>query len=109
MTAELPPDVAIEAVWLLECPYAPDATETRAPHRAEHLRRVLALREAGIVIEAGALADVSRSVLLVRAADEQAALDIARSDVYMREGVWVEVRAGRFGRAVRPSELAPGT
>jgi hypothetical protein len=109
MTAELPPDVAIEAVWLLECTYAPDAAETRAPHRAEHLRRVLALREAGIVIEAGALADVSRSVLLVRAADEQAVLDIARSDVYMREGVWVEVRAGRFGRAVRPSEFAPGT
>jgi hypothetical protein len=108
MTAELPPDVAIETVWLLECTCAPDAAETRAPHRAEHLRRVLALREAGIVIEAGALADVSRSVLLVRAADEQAALDIARSDVYMREGVWVEVRAGRFGRAVRPSELAPG-
>lgn len=108
MTAELPPDVAIESVWLVECTYAPDAAETRAPHRADHLRRVLALRDAGTVIEAGALVDVSRSLLLVRAADEQAALDIARSDVYMREGVWVEVRAGRFGRVAHPGEVAPG-
>ena len=57
--------------------------------------------DAGIVVAAGAFADVSASVLVVRAADEQAALDIARSDIYMANGVWVEVRARRFGLVVR--------
>lgn len=103
--AELPPDVAIESIFVLEATYAPDATETRPRFRAEHLARVAELRDRGIVIEAGAYADVSSSLLLVRAADEEAALALARGDVYMRNGVWVEVRCRGFGRVVRPREL----
>jgi len=48
---------------------------------------------------------MSASVLLVRADDEEAAREIARSDVYMKSGVWVELRVRPFGRACRPSEL----
>jgi uncharacterized protein YciI len=50
------------------------------------------------VVEAGAFVDVSASIILVRAADEQAALELCRDDVYLRNGVWVEVRARPFGR-----------
>ena len=53
------------------------------------------------MIEAGAFADVSASIILLRAADEAAALELCRDDVYMRNGVWVEIRARPFGRVVR--------
>lgn len=107
MTDQLPPDVAIESVWLVEATYAPDAAETRGPHRPEHVTRVARLRDSGTIVEAGAFTDMSSSLLIVRAAGENEALAICRDDVYMREGVWVEVRARRFGRVVRPAEL-PG-
>jgi uncharacterized protein YciI len=88
----------VEPVWLVEATYAPDAAETRVPFRAEHLARLRALKRQGIVVEAGAFADVSASIVVVRAADEQAALDLFRDDVYLRNGVWVELRARSFGR-----------
>ena len=88
----------IEPVWLVEATYAPDAAETRIPFRAEHLARLRELKRQGIVVEAGAFADVSASLVMVRAADEQAALDLFRDDVYLRNGVWVELRARAFGR-----------
>ena len=89
---------AIEPVWLVEATYAPDAAETRTPFRAEHIARLRDLKRQGIVVEAGAFADVSATLVLVRADDEQAALDICREDVYLRNGVWVELRARAFGR-----------
>lgn len=88
----------IELVWLVEATYAPDAAETRVPFRAEHIARLQDLQAQGIVIEAGAFSDVSATLVLVRAADEQAALDVCRADVYLRNGVWVELRARPFGR-----------
>jgi len=84
------PPSSIEPVWFVEATYAPDAAETRVPFRAQHLARLLELEDAGVVIEAGAFVDVSASILLVRAAD-----------VYMRNGVWVELRARPFGRVIR--------
>ena len=93
--------VAIEPIWLVEATYAPDAAETRVPFRARHLARLIEFEDAGIVIEAGAFADVSASIILLRAADEAAALELCRDDVYMRNGVWVEIRARPFGRVVR--------
>jgi len=98
---DLPADVTIEPTWLIEATYAPDAAETRVPFRATHLARMAALMEDGVVVEVGAFADVSASIVIVRAADEAAALDIARADVYMANGVWVEVRARAFGRLKR--------
>jgi uncharacterized protein YciI len=105
---DLPPGISIENVWLVEATYAPDAAETRGPFRAEHLRRILELKAAGVYIEAGAFADVSASIIVLRAADEAAALDIVRSDVYLRNGVWVELRARPFGRVVRDGEATTG-
>ncbi|MEO5940335.1 MAG: YciI family protein [Candidatus Limnocylindrales bacterium] len=95
------PDAApspIELIWLIEATYAPDAAETRVPFRAEHIAGLQQLKRDGIVVEAGAFLDVSATIILVRAADEQAALAICRADVYLRNGVWVELRARAFGR-----------
>jgi uncharacterized protein YciI len=94
-------DAVIEPIWFVEATYAPDAAETRIPFRAEHLARILERRDAGIYIEAGAFADVSASVVLVRAETAEAALELVRDDVYLRNGVWVEVRARPFGRVTR--------
>jgi len=99
--ADMPTDMRIEPVWLIEATYAPDAAETRVPLRARHLARLGELKDAGVVIEAGAFMDVSATIMIVRAPDEAAALDIARGDIYMANGVWVEIRARPFGRAVR--------
>jgi uncharacterized protein len=88
----------IEPIWLVEATYAPDAAETRVPFRAEHLARLRELKRNGVVVEAGAFADVSASIILVRAADESAALAFFRDDVYLRNGVWIELRARAFGR-----------
>ena len=99
--SDLPDGIHLESVWLVEATYAPDAAETRAPFRAEHLRRCAELKDAGVYVEVGALADVSASVIILRAADEAAAVAIVRDDVYMRNGVWVNVRARPFGRVVR--------
>jgi len=98
-----PTNATIEPTWLIEATYAPDAAETRVPFRGRHLARLVELMDAGIVVAAGAFADVSASIVVVRAADEQAALDIARNDIYMSNGVWVEVRARPFGLVLRSS------
>jgi uncharacterized protein YciI len=100
--SEIPADVVLEPVWLIEATCAPDAAVTRVPFRARHLARIAELRDAGVIIEAGGTADVTTSVMIVRAVDEEAALDIARGDVYTANGVWVAVRARPFGRVVRP-------
>ena len=99
-------DVALEPIFVIEATYAPDAAETRKPVRAQHLSRMAALRDQGVVIEVGGFVDVSASLILVRVANEQEALQLARDDVYMKNGVWVELKVKPFGRVVRPSELA---
>jgi hypothetical protein len=91
----------LEPVWLVEATYAPDAAETRVPFRAEHLAGVRQRLGSGVYVEAGAFTDVSASVILVRAESEEAALALVRDDVYLRNGVWVEVRARAFGRVTR--------
>jgi uncharacterized protein YciI len=98
MSADRAPDHEIESVWVIEATYAPDAAETRVPYRAEHLARAALLKRQGVILEVGAYADLSSSLLMVRAASEDEALAIAREDPYIREGVWVELRARPFGR-----------
>ena len=100
MAAELPEGLAIQRIWVVEAAYGPDVAVRRPPVRAEHLTRIAELRDAGTIIEAGAFDDMSGSLMLVRAASEEAALAVARADVYFRSGVWAELRARAFGRVV---------
>lgn len=88
----------IELAWLVEATYAPDGAESRVPFRAEHIARLQELKRAGVVVEAGALTDVSATIAIVRAASEAAVVELFRDDVYMRNGVWVEIRVRPFGR-----------
>jgi|SRR6187551_1984465 uncharacterized protein len=98
--ADAAPTPTIETVWFIEATYAPDGAETRIPFRAEHIARAAELKAAGTIVEIGAFTDVSGAVILVRAESEAAALDIIRADVYVKNGVWVELRARPFGRIV---------
>jgi uncharacterized protein YciI len=102
---EIPDGIVMEPVFIVEATYGPDAAELRPAHRPTHLARIAALRAAGVVLEAGAFPDMSGSLLLVRAADSDSALAIAREDVYMREGVWVEARVRPFVRVARADEV----
>jgi len=95
-------DATIESVWLVEATYAPDGAETRAPFRAEHLRTAAERIRAGVYVEVGAYADASASLITVRAQTADEALALVGDDVYLRNGVWVELRARAFGR------VAPG-
>ena len=96
--SDQPTPAGLESIWFVEATYAPDAAEARVPFRAEHLAGVRARIAAGIYVEAGAFADISSSVVLVRAASEAEAIALVSDDVYLRNGVWVEVRARPFGR-----------
>ena len=98
MTNPAVPAHSLENVWVVQATYAPDAAETRVPFRSRHLARIATLKAAGTIIEAGAFLDMSGSLLMVRAEDEAAAIEIARQDIYMQNGVWVELRAKPFGR-----------
>ena len=100
---ELPSDVASRPVWLVEATYAPDAAETRGPFRARHLARLVELREPGVIVEIGAFLDVSSSVILVRAADEAAALDDRPGRrLHGERHLGGAPRRGRSGGSFRP-------
>ncbi len=107
MTTEIPADIAVETIFVIEATYGPDAAALRPRVRPEHLARIADLRDRGIVVEAGGYTDLSTALVMVRAESAEAALAIARDDVYLRSGVWVEVRVKPFGRVVRPAELGP--
>jgi uncharacterized protein YciI len=106
MATELPDGIAIELIWAVEATYGPDAPEKRPAVRAEHLVRMVELRDRGVVVEVGGYTDWSGSLILVRAATEEEALDVIHEDVYWRTGVWTGARARALGRAVRSTELA---
>ncbi len=100
-SSEFPPGIEIEHVFLVEARYTPEAAERRSAVRAEHLARVAELRRAGTLIEGGAYSDaMTSSIMLVRADDAAAALDIARGDIYVSAGVWDDISARPFGRVV---------
>lgn len=91
---------ALEQIWAVEATYCADVAERRTPFRAEHLARIVELKAAGVLIEAGAYADLSGSLILARGDTEEAVLQVCREDVYFREGVWTELRARPFGRVI---------
>ncbi len=97
--SDIPAGVKVEAVFLVEALYTPEAAEKRPAVRAEHLTNVARLRDEGVIIEAGAYSDgLTSSLLLVRAEDAAAAVALARQDVYVKSGVWGDISARPFGR-----------
>ncbi|HTC85645.1 MAG TPA: YciI family protein [Candidatus Acidoferrum sp.] len=104
-STDLPPDVAIETIYVVEVDYTPEAADRRPPVRAEHLAHIARLRDAGTIVEAGGHADLSTALLLVRARSADDAVALFADDVYVRAGVWGDIRAKAYGRVVRPAEL----
>jgi uncharacterized protein YciI len=104
MAGQIPDNVRIDPIFVIEATYAPDAAETRPRVRPQHLARIADLMDEGVVIEAGGYLDLSTALLLVRAPNEEAALAILRDDIYMKEGILVEQRVKAFGRVVRVPE-----
>jgi predicted enzyme related to lactoylglutathione lyase/uncharacterized protein YciI len=104
----IPDGIELETVYLVEVPYTLEAPGRRPAVRPAHLARIGRLIEQGVLIEAGGCADFSKAVLLVRAASEQAVLDLIDADVYTGAGVWSNPRITPFGRVVpRPTPAAP--
>ena len=101
MADGIPEGLAIEIVWAVEAVYGPDAAMRRAPVRHEHLERIGRLIDQGVVLEAGGFVDMSGSLFVVRARDEEEAVAILQDDVYTRTGVWTSFRARALGRVVK--------
>lgn len=88
----------IQTCHVVEATYVQDAAEKRGPYRDEHLERVGKLIEAGAVVVAGALADMSASLLVLAIEGEDAVRAVIESDVYWREGIWTDYRIRRLNR-----------
>ena len=102
MNPEIPPGIDLENVFLVEVRFMPDAAERRPAQRHEHLLRIAELIRNGTLILGGAYTDqgLSSSVLVIRAADAEAAMDVIREDVYSRTGVWEGMTVRPFSRVV---------
>ncbi len=98
--SELPEGARIEQVFLVEVPYTPEARERRPALRQQHLARMMRLKVQERVIEVGGTADFSKSVLLVRAADEDEIRQLVAEDAYTSGGVWGPPTIVGFGRLV---------
>ncbi|MEV0608414.1 YciI family protein [Polymorphospora rubra] len=80
-----------EPCFLATATFAADAATRREPHRAAHLAYVRELLADGTALVAGALADLSASVLVLRAPDEAAARAVLSRDPYRAHGVWTSI------------------
>ena len=98
--SDIPDDVEIETIWVVEVPYTAEAQERRPQFRRAHLTRIARLIREGRVIEAGGTADFGKAVLLIRAETEAEVLALIEEDVYTSGGVWHSPVARAYGRVV---------
>ena len=94
---EIPEGVEFERVWAIEAEFAPDGATRQGPVRHAHLARLARLMREGVVVVAGALGNVESAFIVVRAADEAAARDLAEHDVYWTSGTWSSIRIRPYG------------
>jgi uncharacterized protein len=88
--------VNFEPTFLVTAAYAADAATRRGPYRAAHLARVAAMLADGTALVAGAHADLSASVLILRAADAAAARSLVEQDPYWQHGVWTAIEVVEY-------------
>ena len=70
--------------------YCEDALIKRAPFREEHLQRLSALKEKGVLITLGPT-KCNRYVFgIFKAEDIEYIISLIKEDVYWREGVWID-------------------
>lgn len=90
----------IRPCFLVEAVYVEGAAEKRAPFREEHLSRVEKLIREGALLLAGAMNDMSHSLLVFNVESEDAARAVIESDVYWRNGVWTDYSVKKLNRVV---------
>ncbi|HVL51299.1 MAG TPA: YciI family protein [Actinomycetota bacterium] len=88
----------IQTCHVVEATYAEGAAEKRAPYREEHLQRVAKLVDAGAVVVAGALADMSASLLILAIEGEDAVRAVIESDIYWENGIWTDYTVRKLNR-----------
>ena len=83
---------------VVEATYVEGAADRRVPFREEHLERVGKLIDAGAVLVAGALADMSASLLVLDIEGEDAVRAVVESDVYWINGIWTGYTVRKLNR-----------
>jgi uncharacterized protein len=90
----------IQTCHVVTATYCEGAAEKRAPYREAHLERVGKLIDAGAVVVAGALGDMSASLLVLAIEGEDAVRAVIESDVYWQNGIWTDYEVKRLNRVV---------
>lgn len=90
----------IQACQVVEAAYAQGAAQKRAPFREEHLDRVAKLIDSGAVVLAGAVDDMSASLIVFALETEDAVRAVVESDVYWRNGIWTGYKIRKLNRVV---------
>lgn len=88
----------ISTAWVVEATYVEGAAGKRGPFREEHLARVGKLIDAGALLVAGALADMSASLLVFDIEGEDAVRAVVESDVYFLKGIWTGYTVAKLNR-----------
>lgn len=90
-------------MFLATATFTADAQVRRVPHREAHLAHVRSLLDDGTAVIAGALADLSASVLVLRAEDERAARALLEQDPYWQHGIWISIEVVSYLAATEES------
>ncbi len=90
----------LRTAFVVEATYVEGAREKRGPYREEHLSRMDKLYDEGVVLVAGALADMSASVFVLDLEREDSARAIVETDTYWRNGIWTDFTIRKLNRVV---------
>lgn len=93
-----------EPTYLVTATLTADAAVRREPHRAAHLAHMASLLADGTAVLVGARADLAASVLVLRAADADAARAHLEHDPYWQHGVWTAIEVVEY-LAATPQSL----
>ncbi|MEX2552062.1 MAG: YciI family protein [Actinomycetota bacterium] len=88
----------LQTSYMVEAVYVEGAAEKRAPFREDHLDRMGKLYREGVVLVAGALADMSASVMVLNVDFEETARAIIETDTYWRNGIWTGFTIRKLNR-----------
>jgi uncharacterized protein len=72
--------------------YVDDILERRGPYRDDHLARLAAAKEEGVVVAAGAVGDPPTGAAIVVAGDEASARALVENDPYVLNGLVTDWR-----------------
>lgn len=93
--------------WHVAITNAGDYSARREAHRRAHLDRIVALRDAGVVIGGGPAPDGKTADLFYRADELDDITRLIEADPYFTGGVWTAYRPAAFTQFLEPWQLPP--